>query len=466
MLNIEKPSSDYALNDIAVKEEKSFWQTYLSMIAAFIIYSSTIIITYICYDNEFKNRKSEILDEYYNMIFNHNLITLRELLQQLPLDPGGVNTIISIEQSDIKSCYNEQCIRSDLFKFISLFDKYIPDFIYYKIEVNKELLHVNNKIGNYEIEKTHYINNYNQLTISLSADSKYLESIKQRTLKSFFISFSSSTFFLILFILSNQVVNKRFKSLYKNWYELNLKKVREFYRQELALKENGLMRKIWNLEYSKEKEIEFNYLFSQEASKLAMIIQKIEYVNFDTKTKFLPCISLYRSTEELENINVKDLIEIFTSRFSAINDNISLHVQSSDQNIAFVSKASLYQIIYSIISYIVFILREQAYNKKHEIRLIINSIEKAIQLRFKYDGFPITGEQELFKMSNGFFKTYANPFLLDINQVFNVLRTNGFDCNVSHNQFNVIEIVQKTQPSYKQKADNIVLLSSFIKEKK
>jgi hypothetical protein len=71
-------------------------------------------------------------------------------------------------------------------------------------------------------------------------------------------------------------------------------------------------------------------------------------------------------------------------------------------------------------------------------------------------------------MSNYFFKTHANPFLLNINQVFNILRINGFDCDISYDQCNIIDISQKKQLNNKQitTENNVIFLSSFTEKKK
>ena len=71
-------------------------------------------------------------------------------------------------------------------------------------------------------------------------------------------------------------------------------------------------------------------------------------------------------------------------------------------------------------------------------------------------------------MSHYFFKTHANPFLLNINQVFNILRINGFDCDISYNHLNIIDISQAKQKNNHQMTveNNIIFLSSFTKKKK
>ncbi len=387
----------------------------LILIALFIVYFITLILNYQYCNNEFKNRKSEILDEFYQIIFSHSIVKLNDVLQKLPLDQTGINTLIEIDQSDIKSCYKDQCIKSNLFEFASIFDKYIPYYIQYKININKQLLHRNIKIPNYELERSNYINNYNQLSIQLSIEPKYLEGIRQKTFKSFYITFLSSSFILALYVMSIRLIKKYNNGLYKNYYETKLQESEEIHKKALICKENELMKKIWDLEYSKEKEIELNYLFSREVNKQVMISSEIDYAEFSKKNQFLPySIPLYRNTKELESININDLAETFASRFSEINDHILLNIQSSEQNINFSSKAALYQIIYSVISYIIFILGKQSHNKRCEIILTIKIINKAVKLYFEYDGLP-TEEQEIFKMSSCFYKKHANPFLLNIN---------------------------------------------------
>ena len=72
----------------------------------------------------------------------------------MPSDQAGKNTVIVINQSDIKSCYKNQCIKSNLFEFASVFDKYIPNYIHYKIDINKQVLHRDRKISSYELERS------------------------------------------------------------------------------------------------------------------------------------------------------------------------------------------------------------------------------------------------------------------------------------------------------------------------
>ncbi|MCC8415869.1 MAG: hypothetical protein LN575_00510 [Rickettsia endosymbiont of Gnoriste bilineata] len=112
-------------------------------------------------------------------------------------------------------------------------------------------------------------------------------------------------------------------------------------------------------------------------------------------------------------------------------------------------------------------LKSQPFVTKHNIKLTIDSIKQKVVLHFEYDGYPIMTAQELLKTSNNFFKTHANPFLLNLSQVFNLLQTNGYNYQVSHNQSNVIEIYSNDLKNWNnQQEENVILLNSLIKRKK
>jgi len=426
-----------------------YYGNLIPQLVAFFIYCSVFTMSYYYCCDQLEERKNEILKDYYNIILNHSLVKFDYLLQKLPVDSKGLNTNIGVDGTNIQSCYQEQCVRSNLFEFASAMDKHIPYFIYYKIEINKQSLHHNAKMSGYEFEKNFYINDYNQLFITLSIDSKYWNKIKNKIIQPYLFTIIVATAFLILFILSNKLLYKYIKKYYflyyKNNYDLEIEKITIEYQNELKNKENILMKKIWNLEYSYTKEAELNYLFSQEANNIAVNIQEIEYISFNYQNKFSPyTIPLYRNNQEPENINIKNLIENFTGRFSKSEDNISFIITSSEPNIEFVSKAALYQIIYSIISYIIFILKEQSYTSQYNIKLNINNKQERICLLFEYDGFQLNNEEDVFRFSNKFFKKNGSPFLLSLNQIFAILKSDKFSCKLGHNKGNFIEITKNT----------------------
>ena len=240
--------------------------------------------------------------------------------------------------------------------------------------------------------------------------------------------------------------------------------------------------KVFITYFNKQKDLEINCLFAQEANRVALsVVHSSDQVDVikDRKLKIygdkLPCSIVLFQDNHIEEINTSKLIDLFTDRFNKENDNISVVISSEIQIVRFTSQAALYQVIYSMINYLIFLLHKQSVTVKHNIKLTISSIEQRIQLRWEYDGLPIVEEKELFKLSNHFFQTHANPFLLNLHQIFSILRMYGFDCkvyhrqyNTSNNKWNIIEMTEANKDfrSSETKLDNIISLLPVINKKK
>ena len=359
------------------KKEDKHYSTIIFQLMLYFVYCCTILLFYQYYSTQLKNRKNEVLNDYYKMVLYNSVAKLERVIQKFPLNQRD-NVVINIDDTNIQTCYKTQCIKSDLFEVASLIDQFMPPYINYKIEVNKQLLHYNNKIQNYSFEKSNYINKYNQIIFSLSLDSEYLNRLYIQTYMPFGIIVIFLTFLVIAVILAVGFIannnKKYYSSCYKDRYDSEMQKIEEHFKHLILEKENTLMKKIWSLEYKEEKDIELNHLFSQEANKLVIITQKVDYINSidEYNDKIVPCsLILYCSDHNQEKINIKALIEIFYNRFGKSEKNASFVITREMQSIYFASKASLYQIIYSIFTYILFVLEEQSCNSKYNIKLDI-----------------------------------------------------------------------------------------------
>ncbi|MGX6959686.1 MAG: hypothetical protein ACIPMY_00115 [Rickettsia endosymbiont of Pentastiridius leporinus] len=123
---------------------------------------------------------------------------------------------------------------------------------------------------------------------------------------------------------------------------------------------------------------------------------------------------------------------------------------------------------YSVISYLFFVVKKQFYNSKHDINLSISNIAGKLLFSFSYSGVPLEKEKDLFAISNEFAKSHANPFILSIEQVFNLLMLNGFNCKISYDKTNIIKISEKVIKKTKIAKDsrsNIIYLADWDKEK-
>jgi hypothetical protein len=444
----------------------------------FIIYGTCIMLLYQSYQDKAEIRKAEILQDYYNKIVKVSTDKINSLTGQLSSNLQSQNLSINTNSNDLEVC-SDKCINYNLFRFGALIDQYIPEFIYYKIELNKKFLYSNTKVQSYLIEKIYHINDYNQLGVSLAIDKLYWNKVEAEIKKPFWIeTLFALTNILLLYILSKisfKSFNKEYTLHYQNKYKEELDQLKFNQAKELKGCKDSLMNKIWNLNFNKQKDLEINCLLAVEANQIALIDENdhdqdtmIKDCRLKNSSDKVPCSIILYQEDKIEEINVAQLIDLFNDRFNQEDENISVKITSKVKEVYFASKASLYQIIYSLISYLIFVINKQSPIAKHNIRLVIDNIERVIRLRFEYDGFPIIEEKELLKMSNYFFKTHANPFLLNINQVFNILRINKFDCNLSYDQFNIIEISQAKQKNNQQitAENNVIFLSSFTEKKK
>lgn len=115
-------------------------------IVAFMVYIAVTSTLYNQYNRETEARKNNLLQVYYQMILNHSTIKLDDALSKMHINGHNQDIEIQIKQSDIIVCNSTQCKKENLFDFSSALDKYIPDYIYYKIDINNQLLQLSSNI--------------------------------------------------------------------------------------------------------------------------------------------------------------------------------------------------------------------------------------------------------------------------------------------------------------------------------
>jgi len=375
---------------------------------------------------------------------------------------------INISNHSIEICCHKKCINYNLFKLGALLNNSIPEYIHYKVELKDSLLYSNTKAQNYELENKNYTDGNIRLNISLGVDNKHWRLQEENIRKPFW--------YISLFIISNLLLLYLFYKItlrkFNNAYNLHYL---EKYKDELKRAESTLMERTWNIDFFKQKDLEINCLFAQEANRIAFLDNNIDdqesiikdnnFKNFSNKA---PCsIILYRSDIK-EEINLVRLSKIFSERFSSENEKLLIMLPTETKAMSFVSEAALYQIIYSITCYLFFWLKNESPACNHQIKLSIKTDHNRLILLFEYQGSHVRGEEELFKISNNFFRTHANPFLLNINQIYNLLKANDYNFNISYDKRNVIEILEsnKSIAHPKTNGDNVISLSSAIKKRK
>lgn len=445
-----------------------------------MIYIIIIIFLYRYYNSKIEIEKTQILQNHYEKIVAVSLNKINSLALQAQCSLEDNNTSIRINNSDIQVCCNRACKNYRVFRFGSLLDQYIPDFIYYKIEINKKFVYANTRIQQYQIDKTYHLNESNHLNVSLDINNIFWHQREVDIREPLWLIITiTSTTFLLLFFLNKTIIknfNKGYNLYYQDIYQVKLEKIEMNYQHEIENCKEKLMNKIWNLDFYKQKDLEINCLFAQAANQIAYsgdtnseqktMLKDFRFKNYGNK---VPCSILLYQNNGIEEINVTKFTEMFTARFGQEDDNISLIISSGERIIRFVSQAALYQIIYSLISYLFFLLRKQTPTVKYHIALVVKNIGNRLLLKFEYNGFSVKDETELLRMEDSFFKIHANPFILNLSQVFNVLRSNGFNCIINYDQFNIIDIIQQEINSDQEPEmleNNIISISPFIEKNK
>lgn len=424
-------------------------------------YFWSLVLLYKYFGHTLNNRKEEILNSYYKIVLNSTLAPLENMLRKLPISQEKEPTSIKINKSDIEVCYKTQCIKNNLLELTANIDFNIPEYLYYKLDINREFLSSNTKISNYNLEKSHFINNHNQLTISLALDNKYWDTLRYEVAKPFIVIALLSTITLGLIFLLNKLSINTIKGyydlLFRKNYDTKLEKIEANHKKELANIESQLKKRIWGLEYIRKKDAELNYLFFFEANQAALITREIGSKD-STKYHHSPLCSiiLYKEREEEEKIHVESLLQIFSNRFSELGNNISVSITSSESTINFSSKAFLYQIVYSILSYIIFILEEQSNTTRYILNYTLQC-KNNLSLLFEFDGIELNNKDDLLKYENKFFQKHANPFILSIAQIFKLLQNSNYSCRVGRNNFNYIEISKK-ELTTKPLTNNVIKL--------
>lgn len=267
--------SKKCINDLSIICKR--YRLYL-LISAFYVFLA--IVSKYFYDSVLKCRTDESLKTHSDMIYSHTFEKVAEILGKKDFINNNSNKKITIEKSDIVICNESKCTKENLLDFSALLDRYLPEYIYYKITLNESPLHRNTKLDSYQL--TRYFNiNDNEVVISASLSPMYLDLLKRQTAKPFIISFLFSTLTVGLLVLFHIFTTRSFDTVYSKKYNSkytrDLKLITEKLTKKFDAKESHLMQKIWNLEYSKNKEKEFNNLFSKKANQIAEYIYNKEF---------------------------------------------------------------------------------------------------------------------------------------------------------------------------------------------
>lgn len=309
-------------NTINLKVHKLF-------IVLIIIQSLFLFFLYQCFTDKITEEKFRILQEYYEKIAEISSNKITSQMHKVGNNTQNEEVLFKINISDLEIC-GDKCINYSVFRLRAIIDSYVPNFIYYKIMLNRNFLYSNAKIENYQLEKSHHLNSSTQLDISVSIEPFFWDKMEKSIRKPFWIISLVSIINILLFFF---IFQKLFKFLGKE-YDGYFK---DKYNKELEVNKAYFMNKIWSSNFNRQKDLEINCIFASEANKIALSTVDVSGHN-DIETPkdsmlndfddMLPCSIVLYQNDKIEEFSIKDLTELFTSRFAQENENISVSIIS------------------------------------------------------------------------------------------------------------------------------------------
>jgi len=434
-----------AIEELEVKSLENKMFLFLFLISSFLMIIIGLNLIY-HYQNTEKKVKNELLNKNHSKIKMLAIEELANLYYQLstPINNSEVNA--TINNHSIKACYKEKCKSFNLLKFGPMLNRIIPEYIFYEIKLNEELIYSNTKLPSYEIEKSHLLNERTILTVGLSINELFWQKNQLEIMEPYKNIFIASLVFMALSGLL-------FKYLLR-FYGI---KTYQYCKKLFFSQEEVLLNKIWSQEFKIKKELELNYLFIKKANKLILSNEGKTLRESDILS--LPCnISLYQKNHS-EKVSIVELKEFFLEMFSLEKD-ISISIVSQDNTIDFQSKELLYQILNSLFNYLVFCFKKtKNLENTAEIKCYINYES----LRFECKGFSTLQGNDVNTQTMQFFKNHANVFILNLEQVFSILEKLKFKYEIKNEDaISLIKLQEMDNPNWPaKKSTNISSILPF-----
>lgn len=399
-----------------------------------MIFSFIIFLIYDYVKTE-KYYKQKYLSEIQNKLLLETEYILDRILHSVSLSREEFQEKFTVNNYTLEVCNKYgNCKKYDLLQAEKIFNNRSYSYVNYEILLNDKLLYTSNRVDNYEYEK--YINvNNNQLYIALSVDENYWK-VRQRDIQ------KPYWFIFTTFVLVNIIAF----IFYKLYATTNLFVYKQYIGQITKSKERDLEKRIWNVEYTEKKDREINLIFSRYA----------QFIASDQKeNQDIPCTIILTTGQKRksEKINLYKVKKLFNERFESQEENVDIIISYYKEYIYFNSKILLYQIIYSIFNYIIFIIK--FYNVRYS-KIILSLGKEDNIINFEIKGKEL--EKYNFRNINEEFKRQqANPFIIDLYKIKEALAIEKY--SIDFTELGKIVISQKRENNHFTKS-NVINIDS------
>ncbi len=185
-----------------------------------IFYLIFCLVLYKHYLNKIETERSIILQQYYDKVVSVSIEKLNSISRKILANIKDQDVMLVNDVRDIRIC-RDRCIDYSIFRLGNVIDKHIPEFIHFKIELNKNLLYSNFRENSYQLEKVYHINSGHQFVIGISIDKVFGEKLASDITQPFwtisYIIFASST---LVYFLYGLLIKCLLRS-YRLDYQLN-----------------------------------------------------------------------------------------------------------------------------------------------------------------------------------------------------------------------------------------------------
>lgn len=323
-----------------------------------------------------------------NHVYNNNLIF--NIRPSLNLDHFEA---IKFTPYSIEIIKNRNHISIDMISLKEYLKNLLPSYVCYQASfANSEIVRSCNKSSKYNKNFLYDVGKNIAFEVKFNIEETYYETEKKQVLiQSIKFLFISSIIVLVITSIHIKIMSI-------------IKKIRSDLDEEGEIISN----------YKKNIEIhnDINQTFIQTAT--AMYLKEIG----DSKiTQLFPLLLIEKLNDR---VSLLELQKVLGNYFFGSKIDIKVNINHNLSNVSFpVGKVALYQLIISIITNIVAIIKDQT-DQKRFINLIINEH----QVKFEFYSFPLSIEK-LKNLSKIMYENNPTVFILDFARVINSLEEHG-----------------------------------------
>jgi len=340
----------------------------------------------------------------------------------------------------------------ELHSFREWLKRIMPPYMVYSIEINNENIATSQKFKNVPTSQNRIKiapNVVISTQVYIDKDSSYYKNNTLRAYKKFYAILFSSIFLLAIALFAYFDILNGFWGIIGNFKDIISEKTK---LNTSCVRRVKAAQKLSCLFIKKATELYLKKNIDQSQGDGTEIDRVLENI---AMTNYLFPITLREKTSC--DFNAKELSQELLDYFADRRESIFLKVESLINVIKIdCSKESCYQILFSMICNIMFLIENQSERAK-TIKIIFDKN----MIKIEYDSLPLD-EETMIKYSDNFLAEYLDVFILSCDKIFNSLKEHGFKYKLFHHEgINSIQIHTSISSKF-SKSTNIINIDDYL----